>query len=76
MSEHPLIKATRKYCRENNLRYYIKNDALFIYDPTFKHYMQRCFNILNFNTEESIKNFIEEEVKRYAIEQSIQKGTD
>ena len=39
------------------------NDALYIYDPQFGHYTQRCFNILNFANNDEIAKFIDKEIK-------------
>lgn len=61
--EHPKLAAARKYCKEKKLRYYIKNDALFLYDPFIGHYRQSCFNLLNFSTEAEIRKMIDQAVK-------------
>lgn len=62
MQEHPKITAAREYCRKKNIRYMIKHDALFLFVPSFGHYMQTCFNLLNFNDTASIHAFIDKQI--------------
>ena len=58
MSEHWKIAETRKICNEFNIRYMIKNDALFIYRPQVGKYVQVCYNILNFATADELRRMI------------------
>ena len=58
MTEHWKIAETRKICKELNIRYMIKNDALYIYKASYGRYIQVCYNILNFATKEEIKRMI------------------
>lgn len=59
--ESPTIIEARKYCKTNKLRYMIKNDALYLFVPTYKMYMRTCFNILNFD-KDSIKEHIDKQI--------------
>lgn len=59
MKEHQKITFARELCRKYNLKYRIKNDALFILcnrDNTNK-YIQVCYNLLNLD-EGCIKGII------------------
>ena len=56
--EHWKIVETRKICKELNLKYMVKNDALFIYKESCGRYIQVCYNILNFATKEDIRRMI------------------
>lgn len=67
MAEHEKITAARKHCRKRKLRYYIKHDALFLFVPQFGRYMQTCFNLLNFNDEESICSHIDKQMETLQI---------
>ena len=58
MSEHPKIAVTRRICKKLGLRYQIKNDALYLYKPVVGRYVQVCFNILNFATEDEILRMV------------------
>lgn len=58
MSEHWKIAETRKICNEFNIRYMIKNDALFIYRPQAGRYVQVCYSILNFATVDELRRMI------------------
>ena len=65
--ENPKIVAARKYCREHNLRYMIKGEALYVYIPTYKKYVQTCFSILNFADEASVEIHIARQMFIYDI---------
>lgn len=67
MSEHPKIEFTRRVCRERKLRYKIQNDALFLYVPLMGHYVQTCFNLLNFNSNEEILDHIEAQIYQFYL---------
>ena len=67
MSEHPKIEFTRRVCRERKLRYKIQNDALFLYIPQMGHYIQTCFNLLNFSNNEAILDHIEGQITQYNL---------
>ena len=64
--EHSKIRVTRNYCKQNNIRYMIKNGSqginpLFLYSPIEKRFIQVCYDILNL-TEDKIKEIIEEHI--------------
>jgi hypothetical protein len=67
MNENPKIAFTRKVCRERKLRYQIKNDALFLYVPQYHKFVQTCFNLLNFNSNEDILDHIEKQIYTFGI---------
>lgn len=58
MSEHWKIAETRKICKEFNIRYMIKNDALYVYRQQVGRYVQVCYNLLNFATVEELRRMI------------------
>lgn len=63
--ENIKLTIARKHCKENNLRYMIKNNALYLYVPIYKRYVQTCYNLLNFNDESAIKKHIDEQIYLY-----------
>lgn len=58
MSEHWKIAETRKICKEFNIRYMIKNDALYVYRPQVGKYVQVCYSLLNFATVDELRRMI------------------
>lgn len=58
MSEHWKIAETRKICKEFNIRYMIKNDALYVYRSQVGRYVQVCYNLLNFATVDELRRMI------------------
>ena len=58
MSEHWKIAETRKICKEFNIRYMIKNDALYVYRPQVGRCVQVCYNLLNFATVDELRRMI------------------
>lgn len=52
--EQPILVFTRKYCKDNNIRYRIKgnNKELWLYNPYTNRFMQVCYSLLNLNEEQ------------------------
>ena len=52
--EHPKIKFTRAFCKQNNIKYQIKgpNDALYLFNNNTKKYIQVCYTLLNLSTDQ------------------------
>lgn len=66
--ENTKLTVARKYCKANNLKYMIKNDALYVYVPSYRRYVQICYNLLNFADEASIETHIARQMFKYGIQ--------
>lgn len=58
------VEYTRTYCRKNHIRYRIKGAdmALFLYAPTIRKYVQKCYSLYNIGKAEDINAMIEHHV--------------
>ena len=57
--ENPKIKFTRKYLKENGIRYQIRNNySLYIWNEIHHKFIIECFSLLNFENENSLRNFL------------------
>lgn len=57
--ENPKIKFTRKYLKENGIRYQIRNNySLYIWNEVLHKFTVVCFSLLNFEDEYYLKEFL------------------
>ena len=63
--ENPKIKFTRKYLRENGIRYQIRNNySLYIWNEIYHKFIAECFSLLNFENENSLREFLDDVLVR------------
>lgn len=63
--ENPKIKFTRKYLKENGIRYQIRNNySLYIWNEVLHKFTVECFSLLNFENENSLREFLDDVLSR------------